>query len=149
MVDVQSISMTLAALSFIVAAIYYAMNLREVSRNRRVTLTTTLLQPFMTEEGNRLFMDLWEMEWRDLEEYKSKYDHRASPENYAKRSAVWNRFNSARAPNPKQFSNSRTRARAGVIGEREGGREWMDEGEFVAESLWKSERIGLGLGARI
>jgi len=94
MVDVQSISITLAALSFIVAAIYYAMNLREVSRNRRITLTTTLLQPFMTEEGNRLFMDLWEMEWRDLDEYKSKYDHRVSPENYAKRSAVWNRFNS-------------------------------------------------------
>jgi len=94
MVDFQSMSITLAALSFIIAAIYYAMNLREVARNRRITLTTTILQPFMTEEGNRLFIDLWGMEWSNLEDYKKKYDHRTNPESYAKRAAVWNRCNS-------------------------------------------------------
>lgn len=94
MVDFQSISITLAALSFVVAAIYYAMNLREVSRNRRITLTTTLLQPFMTEEGNRLLIDLYGIEWSDMEDYRRKYDHRVNPESYAKRAAVWNRCNS-------------------------------------------------------
>ena len=32
---------------------YYVMNLREVKRNQRITLTTTMLQPFMTDEGYR------------------------------------------------------------------------------------------------
>ena len=81
MVDAQSISIILAALSFVVAAIYYAMNLREVRRNRRITLTTTMLQqPFMTKEGFRQFLDLMAMEWSSPDDYKNKYDHRVNPE---------------------------------------------------------------------
>ena len=93
MVDLQSLSITLAALSFVVAVSYYAMNLREIRRSRRITLTTTVLEPFMTVEGNQLVMDLQTMTWNDLDDYKRKYDHRVNPENYAKRAAVWNRCN--------------------------------------------------------
>ncbi len=32
------------------------------------------------------------MEWSDFEDFKSKYDHRANPENAANRMAMWNRF---------------------------------------------------------
>jgi hypothetical protein len=93
MVDVQSISITFAALSFIVAATYYAMNLMEIRRSRRITLTTTLIQPFMTAEGSRDIMDLMlYMDWNDLDDYKSKYDHRVNPENFIKRVAVWKLF---------------------------------------------------------
>lgn len=94
MVDVQSTSITLAALSFIVAATYYAMNLIEVRRSRRITLTTTLMQPFMTVEGNRDFGDLLSMEWSDLDDYVRKYDSRVNPENWAKRVSVWKRCDS-------------------------------------------------------
>jgi len=91
MVDTQSISIILAALSFVVAAIYYAMNLREVRRNRRITLTTTMLQqPFMTKEGFRQFLDLMAMEWSSLDDYKNKYDHIVNPENCALRQSLWN-----------------------------------------------------------
>ena len=91
MVDFQSISITLATLSFVVAAIYYAMNLREVRRNRRLTLTTTVLTPFMTEEGLLTIFDLTSMEWSSLEDFNSKYDHRVNRENAAKRMSMWNR----------------------------------------------------------
>ena len=94
MVDIQSVSITLAALSFIVAATYYAMNLIEVRRSRRITLTTTLMQPFMTVEGNREFGDLLSMEWSDLDDYKRKYDHRVNLENFSMRIAVWRLFDS-------------------------------------------------------
>ena len=94
MVDVQTLSITLAALSFVVAATYYAMNLMEVRRSRRITLTTTLMQPFMTVEGNRDFGDLLSMEWSDLDDFSSKYDSRVNPENWAKRVAVWKRCDS-------------------------------------------------------
>ncbi len=91
MVDFQSISITLATLSFVVAAIYYAMNLREVRRNRRLTLTTTVLTPFMTEEGVLKSFDLMAMKWSSLDEFNSKYDHRVNRENAAKRMSIWNR----------------------------------------------------------
>ena len=91
MVDLQSISITLAAFSFVLAAIYYAMNINEAKRNRRITLTTTLLQPFMTEEGQTKIRELIAMEWSSLDDFNSKYDHRVNPENAAKRLALWNR----------------------------------------------------------
>ncbi len=90
MVDFQSISITLAALSFVLAAIYYAMNINEAKRNRRITLTTTVLQPFMTEEGYSKIMDLLAMEWSSLDDFKSKYDSSVNPENGAKRLSMWN-----------------------------------------------------------
>jgi len=91
MVDLQSISITLAAFSFVLAAIYYAMNINEAKRNRRITLTTTVLQPFMTEEGQTKIRELIAMEWSSLDDFYSKYDHRINPENAAKRLALWNR----------------------------------------------------------
>ena len=98
MVDVQSISITLAALSFIVAATYSTMNLLEIRRNRRITLTTTIMHPFMTVEGSRDIANLYSMEWSDLDDYNNKYDHRVNPDNFAKRIAVWRLF--ARATSP-------------------------------------------------
>lgn len=93
MIDFQSISITLAALSFVVAASYYAMNLREIRRSRRITLTTTVLEPFMTREGNQMFIDLMVMTWNDLEDFMRKYDHRVDPTNFALRLSMWNRCN--------------------------------------------------------
>jgi len=93
MVEIQSISITLAALSFLVAATYYAFNLSEIRKNRRITLTTTLLEPFMTIEGNKLFLDLNTMTWNDLDDYKKKYDHKVNPESFANRMSMWNRCN--------------------------------------------------------
>ena len=90
MVDVQSISITLAALSFIVAVSYYALNLREIRRNRQIALTTTLLQPFMTDVGYNKILDLLAMQWDSLEDYMEKYDSRVNPENAASRMSLWN-----------------------------------------------------------
>ena len=93
MIDIQSISITIAALSIIIAAIYYAMNLQEIRRSRRITLTTTVLEPFMTVEGNQLFIDLMTMTWDNPEDFMKKYDHRVDTTNFAKRSSMWNRCN--------------------------------------------------------
>jgi hypothetical protein len=92
MIDLQYLSILLGALSFWVAAAYYVLNLREISRNRRITLTTTVLEPFMTKDGYGDLLDLLAMEWTDFEDFKTKYDHRADPENARMRIAVWNRF---------------------------------------------------------
>jgi hypothetical protein len=86
-----------AAIGVCVAAVYYVMNLRvqqenmeEMTKNRRVTLTSSLMQPFMTEEGMRHFIDLVNMEWIDLDDFSRRYDSRVNPENFAKRMSMWN-----------------------------------------------------------
>jgi len=92
MVDIQTVSIILAACSFILAAAYYVINI-QVRRNRRITLTTTLLQHFMTDEGYMKIMELGGMRWDDLDDYFSKYDSRVNPENAARRMSLWNTFN--------------------------------------------------------
>jgi hypothetical protein len=93
MVDVsllQSASYVAAAIGVCVAAFYYALNLRETTRNRRSTLSMNIMQSFLAEEGTLRFMDLLNMQWSDFEDFKRKYDSSVNPENYAKRAAFWN-----------------------------------------------------------
>lgn len=78
-----------AAIGVCVAAFYYALNLRETTRNRRATLSMNILQSFMSEEGALRFIDLLNMQWNDFEDYKKKYDSSVNPGNYAKRMAFW------------------------------------------------------------
>jgi hypothetical protein len=86
----QSVSYIAGALGVCVAASYYVMNLRETTRNRKVALTTSLMQNFISEEGSRRWAELMQMEWKDYDDYLKKYDWSVNPVNYAKRNTVWN-----------------------------------------------------------
>jgi len=86
----QTVSYIAAATSVCLAALYYALNLREANRNRRMALTTSLMQSFISEEGAKRFMDLANMQWTDFDDYYRKYDSTVNPENAAKRVAYWN-----------------------------------------------------------
>ena len=79
-----------AAIGVCIAAFYYIMNLRETTRNRRATLTNSLIQTFTTPEFGILWHDFTVMKWSDFEDFKSKYDSRVNPENFSKRIAFWN-----------------------------------------------------------
>jgi hypothetical protein len=86
----QSVSYIAGALGVCVAAFYYALNLRENTRNRRVALTATLLQNFISEEGSKRWMELMQMEWKDFDDFSKKYDSSINLDNYAKRNTVFN-----------------------------------------------------------
>ena len=90
LVILQSVSYIAAAIGVCVAAFYYALNLRETTRNRRATLTTNLMQSFLSEEGALRLIYLLSMQWSDIDDYVKKYDSSVNPENYAKRVAFWN-----------------------------------------------------------
>jgi DNA relaxase NicK len=90
LVLLQSLSYMAGALGVCVAAFYYALNIRETTRTRRVTLTNTLIQSFISEEGSKRYMDLMNMEWKDFDDFYKKYDSSVNPENFAKRNAVYN-----------------------------------------------------------
>ena len=91
MIEVSLVRDLVAIVGVFIGLSYYIMNIREVRRNRKVTLTNTMLQPFMSDEGNRNMMELFTMEWSSLDDFKAKYDHRNNPENSVKRMAIWNR----------------------------------------------------------
>jgi hypothetical protein len=86
----QPISWVAAAIGVCVAAFYYIMNLRETTRNRKMALTTTMMQTFISEEGSKRWAELLNMEWKDYDDYMKKYDWSVNPDNYAKRNITWN-----------------------------------------------------------
>lgn len=90
MFELSAIRDIVAITGVFIGLTYYVMNIRETRRNRRITLTTTLMQQFMTDEGYQKIMDLFVMQWDDLEDYLDKYDSRVNPENAARRMSLWN-----------------------------------------------------------
>ena len=46
--EIQTAYYLVVATGVLLAAFYYALNLRETMKNRRITLTTTLMQPFLS-----------------------------------------------------------------------------------------------------
>src|SRR5512136_1998725 len=110
MVDIallQSVSYIAGALGVCVAAIFYVLNLRisqknqEISqRNMKTTLETRKLQfvtsitsQLLSEEGQRRYGELLNMEWRDYDDFEKKYGSDNNLDNYAKRFCVWYIFN--------------------------------------------------------
>jgi hypothetical protein len=94
MLEVGLLRDIVAIIGVFIGLSYYIMNLREIRRNRRITLTTDVLQPFQTKEGFSNILDLLGMEWTSLEDFTQKYDHRVNPDNSAARIAMWNKCES-------------------------------------------------------
>jgi hypothetical protein len=86
----QPISWVAAAIGVCVAAFYYIVNLRETTRNRRVTLANNIAQNLYTDQGVRRWIDLATMTWKDNEDFIKKYDHRVNLDNYVNRASFWN-----------------------------------------------------------
>ena len=72
------------------AAVYYIMVLRESTKNRRVTLTTTLMQSFMSDEGTRTWLELLRIQWENFDDFVNKFDSTVNMDNFVKRTRFWN-----------------------------------------------------------
>ena len=92
LVVLQSVSYTAGALSVILGVIYYIINMRETNKNRRVTLTNSLMQSFLSEEVSRRWLDIMQAEWVDFDDFYRKYDSTVDPDFYAKRDSFWRTF---------------------------------------------------------
>jgi hypothetical protein len=96
----QSVSYIAGALGVCIAAIFYVLNLRISQRNMRQTLETRKLQ-FVTsitsqlnsEEGQRRYVELSNMEWKDYDDFERKYGSDYNMDNAAKRFCVWYTYN--------------------------------------------------------
>jgi hypothetical protein len=103
MVDItllQSVSYIAGALGVCIAAIFYVLNLRISQRNMKQTLETRKLQfvtsitsQLLSEEGQRRYGELLNMEWKDYDDFEKKYGSDYNMDNYAKRLNVWSTYN--------------------------------------------------------
>ena len=89
LVVLQSVSYTAGALSVVLGVIYYAINLRETNKNRRITTTTTLVQSLLTLEMLKIEGELYQMTWKDYEDFRNKYDSSVNIDNFSKRMKLW------------------------------------------------------------
>jgi hypothetical protein len=107
MVDYQTISIVFAGLSIGIAALYYALTLRNSQRNQELALKAQE-QALETRQA-QLFMQIYQemsspehyirtnellhMEWDDFDDYYRKYGSENNPEAYALRGSMWHRLN--------------------------------------------------------
>jgi hypothetical protein len=97
----QSVSYIVGALGVCVAAIYYAMVLREQRRNMRLTLETrriglidSITNRLVTENTMNSFLELMTYEWKDYEDFEKKYGSDNNVDAAAKRFGLWISYNS-------------------------------------------------------
>ena len=83
----------ITAISVTIAAIYYTTTLRINQRNTKISVTTNIMQTLLTEEAQRRWIELINMEWTDYDDFERKYGSDNNPENYAKRASVWSSCN--------------------------------------------------------
>jgi len=88
----QSVSAIAGALSVMLGVIYYVNNLRESNNNRRITTTTTLVQSLLTLECLNIEGELYQMTWKDFEDFKRKYDSSVNVDNFSKRMKLWGMY---------------------------------------------------------
>jgi len=96
----QSVSYIAGASGVCIAAIFYVLNLRISQRNMRQTLDTRKLQfvtgitnQLLSEEGQRRYGELLNMEWTDYDDFEKKYGSDYNLDNYAKRMNAWKTYN--------------------------------------------------------
>ena len=93
MVDAQTVSIIFAGVSIGIAAIYYALTLRNAQKNQQLQLEMRQAQLFMSIFNRFHEAEFWEnfgeveqWEWESLEEFYEKYESR--PEMVAKWNSV-------------------------------------------------------------
>jgi hypothetical protein len=79
MVDYQSITISLAALGFLVATIYYILTLRNQNRTRQAQLFMQIYAVFSAENFQDNITEIVSMKWKDYDDFIKKYGPITNP----------------------------------------------------------------------
>jgi hypothetical protein len=93
MVDYQTISIVLTGIGIIIALAYYGLQIRNQNITRRAQLFMQIYQQMNSEESNRTWAEVMNLECNNYNEFLRKYDSSVNPDSYGKRSHVWFNFN--------------------------------------------------------
>jgi hypothetical protein len=89
MIELSAIRDIVAILGVVAGFTYYVLTVRVNQKNSRISLTNNIMQSLLTEESQRRWIDLINMEWTDYDDFEKKYGSDYNPDNYAKRASVF------------------------------------------------------------
>ena len=87
--EIQAAYYMVAATGVLVAAAYYLTTLRNNANTKKIELSTQITQRLSSKDKLRDFIELADLEWKTVENFRAKYDSKINPESYAKRWAMW------------------------------------------------------------
>jgi len=93
MVDLQTISVMLAATSIVIAASYYILTLRNTRLTRQAQLFMQLYQNFTSQDLHKNHIEMLNYEWEDYDDFERKYGSDYNIDSYSKRASLWLWFN--------------------------------------------------------
>ena len=73
MVDIQTISIAIASSGVFIAAVYYIWQFRHQTKLRQTDLVVRLFSIYMTDEFRDALARVWNLQFKDYEEYEKKY----------------------------------------------------------------------------
>ena len=100
LVTLQTISYIAGAIGVCIGGLSFAFNMRASQRNmkqtletRKLSFVTSITNQLLSEEGQRRYGELLNMEWTDYDDFEKKYGSDYNLDNYAKRMNVWKFYN--------------------------------------------------------
>ena len=84
LVEVQTAYYMIAATGVLVAAIYYVFNMRATLHTRQAQMLMSLYQNWNQPKFQEAWMDLISWEWKDYDDFQSKYGRNSNPDEYSK-----------------------------------------------------------------
>ena len=105
LVVLQSVSYIAGATGVAIAAIFYVLNLRisqrnmrEAERNKKIQLSISIADKLGSKEFRRDYVTLWQLDWKDIDDFMKKYDSSVNTEEareyWALRWSVWEAYSS-------------------------------------------------------
>jgi hypothetical protein len=141
-----------AATGVLVAAAYYVMTLRTNTRTHKIELTTNISQRLGTKEKLKDFIDLADLKWDTVENFRAKYDSALNPESYAKRWSLWIEYDTLgyllrngmidreilfnSQGNEATVMWARYKPIIDDVRKTEMGPRWMENFQYLAEEMW-------------
>jgi hypothetical protein len=92
MVDIQTISVSIAAVSVVLYILNLYIASRREEKNKKITLTNTLLQNFLSEKGSQTWAELMNIKWSSFDDFIKRYDSSVNPEHFGKRWSTFSNF---------------------------------------------------------
>ena len=81
---IQSITITSIILGILLIVVLCIITYRKILQYKKITLTKTMIQPLFSDEGHFNFVEIMNMEWNDIDDFKTRYNSKVNPSIYSK-----------------------------------------------------------------
>ena len=92
MVDYQTVSIVLTGIGMIIALTYYSLQIRNQNRTRQAQLFMQIYNRWTDTEFNENFIDVINRDWKDYDDWNTKFSERVNPQASARQRTIGQYF---------------------------------------------------------